>query len=55
MKTMGFNFMQPGDVRADPDPEGHPGRFPAVWLQEGMTCSVKLHDGVPIAIELPAA
>jgi elongation factor P len=26
----------------------------AQWLQEGMTCSVSLHDGVPISIELPA-
>jgi elongation factor P len=26
----------------------------AQWLQEGMTCSVSLHEGVPIAIELPA-
>ena len=23
------------------------------WLQEGMTCQVSLHDGIPIAIELP--
>ncbi len=26
----------------------------AQWLQEGMICSVSLHEGVPIAIELPA-
>jgi elongation factor P len=26
----------------------------AQWLQEGMTCSVSLHEGVPISIELPA-
>jgi elongation factor P len=25
----------------------------AQWLQEGMTCSVSLHEGNPIAIELP--
>ena len=25
----------------------------AQWLQEGMTCSVSLHESVPIAIELP--
>jgi elongation factor P len=26
----------------------------AQWLQEGMACSVSLHENVPIAIELPA-
>jgi elongation factor P len=26
----------------------------AVWLQEGMTCVVSMHQGVPVAIELPA-
>jgi len=49
---MGFNFMQPEtydqisiskDVVSDQ----------AQWLQEGMTCSVSLHEGNPISIELP--
>jgi elongation factor P len=26
----------------------------AVWLQESMTCVVSMHQGVPVAIELPA-
>jgi elongation factor P len=26
----------------------------AIWLQEGMTCVVSMHQGVPVAIELPA-
>jgi elongation factor P len=26
----------------------------AQWLQEGMTCVLSLHEGRPIAIELPA-
>ena len=50
---MGFNFMQPETFEQIPIPKDILGNS-AVWLQEGMTCSVKLHDGVPIAIELPA-
>lgn len=50
---MGYNFMHPEtfdqitipkDVVSDQ----------AQWLQEGMTCLVSMHEGVPIAIELPA-
>lgn len=49
---MGYNFMQPEsfeqiliskDIIADQ----------AQWLQEGMTCDVRLHEGNPISIELP--
>jgi len=49
---MGFNFMQPesfDQILINKDIVGDQ----AQWLQEGMTCSVSLHDGNPIAIELP--
>jgi len=49
---MGFNFMQPETFEQIPIPKDLLGDS-AKWLQEGMTCSVKLHEGVPIAIELP--
>lgn len=49
---MGFNFMQPetfDQITIPKDILGDSG----VWLQEGMTCLVSLHDGNPIAVELP--
>ncbi len=49
---MGFNFMQPvtfDQITVPKDVLGDSG----VWLQEGMTCLVSLHDGNPIAVELP--
>ena len=49
---MGFNFMQPesfDQISISKDILGDS----AQWLQEGMTCSVSLHEGNPIAIELP--
>jgi elongation factor P len=49
---MGFNFMQPESFDQITVPKDVLGDQ-AQWLQEGMTCSVSLHDGVPIAIELP--
>jgi elongation factor P len=49
---MGYNFMQPETFEQIPIPKDLLGDQ-AQWLQEGMTCSVKLHEGVPIAIELP--
>jgi elongation factor P len=50
---MGFNFMQPesfDQILVSKDVLGDQ----SVWLQEGMTCSISLFDGNPIAIELPA-
>jgi elongation factor P len=50
---MGFNFMQPEtfeQISVSKDVVGDQ----SVWLAEAMTCKVSLHDGNPIAIELPA-
>jgi elongation factor P len=50
---MGYNFMQPesfDQILVSKDVVGDQ----AVWLQEGMTCSISLHEGNPISIELPA-
>lgn len=49
---MGYNFMQPETFDQIGIPKDVIGDS-AVWLQEGMTCSVQLHEGIPIAIELP--
>lgn len=49
---MGYNFMQPEtfeQISISKDVIGDA----AVWLQEGMTCDVSLHEGNPISIELP--
>jgi elongation factor P len=49
---MGYNFMQPesfDQITVSKDVLGDQ----AQWLQGGMTCSVSLHEGNPIAIELP--
>ena len=49
---MGIHFMQPetyDQITISKDIVGDQ----AQWLQEGMVCSVSLHEGVPIAIELP--
>jgi elongation factor P len=48
----GFHFMNPqsyDQVAVPPDVIGDG----AVYLQEGMECMLSLHEGVPIAIELP--
>ncbi len=50
---MGFNFMQPETFDQIPISKDILGEQ-AQWLQEGMTCTVSLHEGNPIAIELPA-
>lgn len=50
---MGYNFMEPESfeqILISKDIVGDSG----VWLQDGMTCVVSLHEGSPIAIELPA-
>lgn len=50
---MGFNFMQPESfeqISISKDVIGDQ----AVWLQENMRCDVRLHEGNPISIELPA-
>ncbi len=49
---MGYNFMQPesyDQITLTKDLVGDQ----AQWLQDGMTCTISLHDGNPIAIELP--
>jgi elongation factor P len=49
----GFTFMHPetyDQIIVSKDVVGDQ----AQWLQEGMICSVSLHESVPIAIELPA-
>jgi elongation factor P len=48
----GYTFMHPetfDQITVSKDVVGDQ----AQWLQEGMTCSLSLHEGVPIAIELP--
>jgi elongation factor P len=50
---MGFNFMQPetyDQIVVTKDVLGEQSQ----WLQDGMTCTVSLFEGNPIAIELPA-
>src|SRR5512134_1863440 len=49
---MGIHFMQPETYDQITIPKDIVGDQ-AQWLQEGMVCSVSLHEGVPIAIELP--
>lgn len=49
----GYTFMHPetfDQIAVSKDVLGDQ----AQWLQEGMTCTLSLHEGVPIAIELPA-
>ena len=49
---MGYNFMQPetfDQISIPKDVLGDSG----VWLIEGMTCLVALHEGIPISVELP--
>jgi elongation factor P len=48
----GYHFMNPetyDQVQVPPDLVGEA----AIYLQEGMTCVLSLHNDVPIAIELP--
>ena len=50
----GYHFMQPetfDQVVVSEDVVGDS----APWLQDGMTVTLSLHDGVPIALELPRA
>jgi elongation factor P len=49
---MGYNFMQPETFDQISVPKDVLGDQ-AQWLVEGMTCSVSLFEGNPIAIELP--
>lgn len=49
----GYHFMNPENydqVVVPPDVVGDS----APWLTDGMTCVLSLHEGVPIAMELPA-
>jgi len=48
----GFTFMHPetfDQIAVSKDVVGDQ----AQWLQEGMTCTLSLHEGVTVAIELP--
>jgi elongation factor P len=50
---MGFNFMNPttfDQISVPKDVIGDQSQ----WLQENMSCSVSLHEGIPVSIELPA-
>ena len=49
---MGFNFMEPETYDQISVPKDVLGEQ-AVWLQENMPVNVSLHEGVPIAVELP--
>ncbi len=49
---MGYNFMQPESFDQITVPKDVLGGQ-AQWLVEGMTCSVSLFEGNPIAIDLP--
>jgi elongation factor P len=49
---MGFNFMEPETFEQIAVPKDIIGDQ-AVYLQENMPVSVSLHEGVPIAVELP--
>jgi elongation factor P len=48
----GFHFMNPETYEQLVVPRDIVGEQ-AVYLQEGMACTLSLHEGVPIAIELP--
>jgi elongation factor P len=49
----GFVFMHPVNFEQVTVPKDVIGDQ-SIYLQENMVCSVSLHDGIPIAIELPA-
>jgi elongation factor P len=49
---MGFNFMEPETFEQIAVPKDIVGDQ-AVYLQENMPINVSLHEGVPIAVELP--
>jgi elongation factor P len=49
---MGYNFMEPVTFDQISVPKDVLGEQ-AVWLQENMAVNVSLHEGVPIAVELP--
>ena len=48
----GYHFMNPETFDQITVPKEMLGDQ-AVYLQEGMTCNISLHEGVPIAIEMP--
>ncbi|MFN3867985.1 MAG: elongation factor P [Hyphomicrobiaceae bacterium] len=49
---MGYTFMHPESFEQVAVPKDVIGDQ-AQWLQEGMTCTLSMHEGNPIAIELP--
>lgn len=48
----GYTFMHPETYDQITIPNDVVGDL-AIWLQEGMTCKVSLHENVPIALEIP--
>jgi len=49
----GYHFMNPENydqIAVPADVMGDQG----IWLQENMSCVISVHDGVPVAIEVPA-
>jgi elongation factor P len=48
----GFTFMEPETFDQIPLPKDLVGEQ-AVYLQENMPCTIMLHEGVPVSIELP--
>lgn len=50
---MGYNFMEPETFDQITVPKDVVGDS-NIWLQDGMTCVVSLHEGNPISLELPA-
>ncbi|MCI3134307.1 elongation factor P [Phenylobacterium aquaticum] len=49
----GYHFMNPENFDQVVVPEDVVGDN-ASWLQDGMTCILSLHEGVPIAMQLPS-
>jgi len=49
----GFHFMEPASYEQVTVPDEIVGDM-AVYLQDGMTVTLSTHEGVPIAMELPA-
>ena len=49
----GFHFMNPESYEQVVVHQGRDRRPVGLFLQEGMACMLSLHEGIPIAIELP--
>ncbi|PSC02937.1 elongation factor P [Alsobacter soli] len=49
----GHHFMNPENYEQIAVPDDVMGDQ-AIWLQENMVCTISVHDGVPVAIQIPA-